>query len=370
MDARGRRAGSRGPTEGTPGRRAASTSAPRVAPPPPAGLGRRSRRGKAGRGPRGEGGPGTAGRRRAGGPAGEKPVVQYRILDSPDAQPPEEDRIQGSQECAGTGLSVEVLPLLEPKPGPARPAALPQRMTPGPQLSGAGGRALAGRLQHEEPQQHPPAPRRPMLPGKHSASALDGRRPPAPQTGTQMGAILRNTEAEAARSLPRSRPGAQTSGDLRPFRLLCLPLLHVSTAPGSVRRHAFLLPEALPRLRTDYRLKSQCPPSPRHSWGRSPCTRQELPTCLRGRACGRARRGPPSSTHPAASLKASCTPPWTPPWTESAMKSWPLPPSKSGTKSKSEHWYNHCVGPASQQNVVAGRHWGGAGLGGARCNAR
>ncbi|XP_045879114.1 collagen alpha-1(I) chain-like isoform X4 [Meles meles] len=179
-----------------------------------------------------EGGPGTAGRRRAG-DRGEK---------------------AGRGTCRGEGLSVEVLPLLEPKPGPARPAALPQRMTPGPQLSGAGGRALAGRLQHEEPQQHPPAPRRPMLPGKHSASALDGRRPPAPQTGTQMGAILRNTEAEAARSLPRSRPGAQTSGDLRPFRLLCLPLLHVSTAPGSVRRHAFLLPEALPRLRTDYRL--------------------------------------------------------------------------------------------------------------------
>ncbi|KAL4689917.1 hypothetical protein H8959_012708 [Pygathrix nigripes] len=55
MDARGRRAGSRGPTEGTPGRRAASTSAPRVAPPPPAGLGRRSRRREGGLGnPAGE----------------------------------------------------------------------------------------------------------------------------------------------------------------------------------------------------------------------------------------------------------------------------------------------------------------------------
>ncbi|XP_058997012.1 putative polyketide hydroxylase [Mustela lutreola] len=188
MDARGRRAGSRGPTEGTPGRRAASTSAPRVAPPPPAGLGRRSRRGKAGRGPRGEGGPGDlpgekagrgtpGGRRRAGGtsrggpgdpnggeggpgdpsrgmwareegrgsPVGEmgwdtpleeevvcgtcQPAIPTRILDSPDSQPPEEDRTQGSQECAGTGSSVEVLPALEPKRSPAWPAAHPQQMT-------------------------------------------------------------------------------------------------------------------------------------------------------------------------------------------------------------------------------------------------
>lgn len=52
MDARGRRAGSRGPTEGTPGRRAAATSAPRVAPPPPAGLGPAPAAGKAGRGRR------------------------------------------------------------------------------------------------------------------------------------------------------------------------------------------------------------------------------------------------------------------------------------------------------------------------------
>ncbi|XP_030775312.1 putative uncharacterized protein FRMD6-AS1 [Rhinopithecus roxellana] len=66
MDARGRRAGSRGPTEGTPGRRAASTSAPRVAPPPPAGLGRRSRRGEGG----------------LGNPAGEKDPADF-----PDAQP-------------------------------------------------------------------------------------------------------------------------------------------------------------------------------------------------------------------------------------------------------------------------------------------
>ncbi|KAI5930775.1 Transmembrane channel-like protein 2 [Manis javanica] len=63
MDARGRRAGSRGPTEGTPGRRAASTSAPRVAPPPPAGLGRRSAAGRRA---------GTAERRRAGDPPGPK----------------------------------------------------------------------------------------------------------------------------------------------------------------------------------------------------------------------------------------------------------------------------------------------------------
>ncbi|KAK2493205.1 hypothetical protein MC885_019338, partial [Smutsia gigantea] len=61
MDARGRRAGSRGPTEGTPGRRAASTSAPQVAPPPPAGLGRRSAAGRRA---------GTAERRRAGDPPG------------------------------------------------------------------------------------------------------------------------------------------------------------------------------------------------------------------------------------------------------------------------------------------------------------
>lgn len=52
MDARGRRAGSRGPTEGTPGRRAAATSAPRVAPPPPAGLGPAPAAGKAVRGRR------------------------------------------------------------------------------------------------------------------------------------------------------------------------------------------------------------------------------------------------------------------------------------------------------------------------------
>ncbi|XP_047556715.1 uncharacterized protein LOC125083819 isoform X7 [Lutra lutra] len=84
----------------------------------------------------------------------KRPTILNRILDSPDTQPPEEDRIQGSQECAGTGSSVEVLPALEPKPGPAWPAALPQQMTPGPQLSGASGRALAGRLQHEDVHRH------------------------------------------------------------------------------------------------------------------------------------------------------------------------------------------------------------------------
>ncbi|XP_035579529.1 uncharacterized protein LOC118356198 isoform X1 [Zalophus californianus] len=83
-----------------------------------------------------------------------RPPPPHRILDSPDARPPEEDRIQGSQERTGKGSSAEVLPPLEPKPALVWPAPLPQQMTPGPQPGSAHGRALAGRHQHEDC--HPP----------------------------------------------------------------------------------------------------------------------------------------------------------------------------------------------------------------------
>ncbi|XP_047556710.1 uncharacterized protein LOC125083819 isoform X2 [Lutra lutra] len=329
----------------------------------------------------------------------KRPTILNRILDSPDTQPPEEDRIQGSQECAGTGSSVEVLPALEPKPGPAWPAALPQQMTPGPQLSGASGRALAGRLQHEDC--HPPLWSPPPQTWCQRLCPLLHRQVPrwVPFSGTPRRKPLGPSRGAGRLAGERSRPGAQTSGDLRPFRLLCPPHLHVSTAPGSVHRHAFLLPKALLRLRADYRLNerliphgvcaptwrllpiSQVPaapknpvqwllPSPVASLSTDACPEPKPNLALQTTFVPNPSSPPCHTPLPCMLFvflpdTASHTHPWTAPWTESAMKSWPLPPSKSGTKSKSEHWYNHCVGPASQQNIVAGRHCGGAG-----CSAR
>ncbi|XP_032162407.1 collagen alpha-1(VII) chain-like [Mustela erminea] len=200
-----------------------------------------------------EGGPGTAGRRRAGGPAGEKvgrgtplgekPAVPNRILDSPDSQPPEEDRTQGSQECAGTA---KTQPSVAGRPSPAD--------DPGPQLSSASDGALAGRLQHEDC--HPP-----QTWGRRLCPQLHRQVPRwVPFSGTRRRKPLGPSRGAGRLAGGRSRPGAQTSGDLRPFHLLCPPRLHVSTAPGSVRRHAFLLPEAPPRLRVDYRLNPQVVP--------------------------------------------------------------------------------------------------------------
>ncbi|XP_047556713.1 uncharacterized protein LOC125083819 isoform X5 [Lutra lutra] len=246
----------------------------------------------------------------------KRPTILNRILDSPDTQPPEEDRIQGSQECAGTGSSVEVLPALEPKPGPAWPAALPQQMTPGPQLSGASGRALAGRLQHEDVHRH---------------------------------AFL------LPKALLRLRADYRLNERLIPHGV-CAPtwrLLPISQVPAAPKNPVqWLLPSPVASLSTD-----ACPePKPNLALQTTFVPNPSSPPCHTPLPCMLFVFLPDTASH---------THPWTAPWTESAMKSWPLPPSKSGTKSKSEHWYNHCVGPASQQNIVAGRHCGGAG-----CSAR